>query len=292
MNYSEINLNGKSIKLFGNKSTREQEISIITSLNLTGNEYEDRLTIQKAIDENNLKSEISYSGATVYSFEKIVEEYRKLQKSGSLDKLSNNMYHFFMYACGDIAHYNIYGYREYYDNSFRKLEENFLKGCWIPDRYTDIDRIFRELKIGRNYYYLRDEIDIDIIPISKLKAIIEECGWNVTEEKNYWKIEMETQYHNPFIFTVDTSSKSTVDIVEEITNYNNLFDKNRYVEEKVEKRIHEANPLSILEIVSESSNIKCMLFNLTKDLLYKSRIEAESQKYILKSQDEEISYGY
>lgn len=84
MNYSEINLNGKSIKLFGNKSTREQEISIITSLNLTGNEYEDRLAIQKAIDENNLKSEISYSGATVYPFEKIVEEYRKLQKSGCL----------------------------------------------------------------------------------------------------------------------------------------------------------------------------------------------------------------
>ena len=85
--------------------------------------------IQKAIDENNLKSEISYNGATVYPFEKIVEEYRKLQKSGLLDKLSNNMYHFFMYACGDIAHYNIYGYREYYDNSFRKLEENFIKSC-------------------------------------------------------------------------------------------------------------------------------------------------------------------
>ena len=81
MKHTEIVANGKNIKLYGKPEIIESEKRVIENLYLTGNEYEDRLIIQKAIDEHNLKSDILYDGNTVYPFEKIVKLYRKLQKS-------------------------------------------------------------------------------------------------------------------------------------------------------------------------------------------------------------------
>ena len=81
MKHIEIVVNGKNIKLYGKPETIESEKRVIENLYLTGNEYEDRLIIQKAIDEHKLKSDILYDGNTVYPFEKIVKLYRKLQNS-------------------------------------------------------------------------------------------------------------------------------------------------------------------------------------------------------------------
>ena len=169
MNNVEVKVNGKNIKLYGSNAVIQKEKTVIEYLNLTGNEYEDRLVIQQCIDDNKLKSNISYEGNTVYPFEKTVKEYRKLQKSGTLDKMSTYMYHFFMYACNDIAHYDIGGYRCYYNNSFRRLEDELLSNNWTSSRFTDRDKIFKELKISREYFKERDMIDIDKISINKLK---------------------------------------------------------------------------------------------------------------------------
>ena len=117
MNRIELNKNNKRITFFGSNNVIESDKNIIDNLPLTGNESNDRILIQKCIDNNNLKSEILYEGNTIYSFKKIVKEYRNLQKSGTLDKLTNKMYLFFTNACGDIAHYNINGFRDYYNNS-------------------------------------------------------------------------------------------------------------------------------------------------------------------------------
>ena len=92
MDKLELNINNKKIILYGKKAILEKEILIIERLDLTGNEYNDRLTIQKCIDDENLKSDISYCGSTVYPFEKTVKQYRKLQKADSLENMTEYMY--------------------------------------------------------------------------------------------------------------------------------------------------------------------------------------------------------
>lgn len=292
MNNLEIKINEKNINLYGNKATIESEKTIIENLHLNGNEYEDRLIIQKAIDENKLKSNISYNGNSIYPFEKIVKEFRKLQRSGTLEKLTKEMYHFFIYACGDIAHYDLDGFKSYYNNSFRKLEEEILKDCWTSSRFTDINKIFKELKIGRDYYYLRENIDINNLTLNKLKEIIKECGWNIAEKDTCWRIEKNTEYKNKFEFEIDISSKSALSAIEGIINYNNIFDKNNYIEERVEKRKETSNCMSISDIVYEANNIKSMLYRLSNDVLYKSRIEADGMECERKKKEENIDYEY
>lgn len=154
----EILINNKRINLYGSKAIIDKEKPIIENLKLTGIENNDRLIIQNCIDENKLKSDILYEGNTVYPFEKIVKEYRKLQRDYSLENLSNNMYHFFMNACGDIAHYDKTGYRCYYNDSIVELENRFLKNSYTASRFSDVDRIFKELKIS-NYFDEREQID-------------------------------------------------------------------------------------------------------------------------------------
>lgn len=159
MDNIQLDIKGKKINLYGSNTVIQNEKSIIESLNLTGNEKTDRLIIQKCIDDNNLKSEILYCGNTVYPFSKIVKAYKKLEKNGSLENLSKEMYDFFMHACGDIAHYDINGYRRYYNNSFKQLENEILENCWTPSWHSDVDRIFKELKIGRDYFHERELIN-------------------------------------------------------------------------------------------------------------------------------------
>lgn len=292
MKHIEIVVNGKNIKLYGKPETIESEKRVIENLYLTGNEYEDRLIIQKAIDEHKLKSDILYDGNTVYPFEKIVKLYRKLQKSGSLEKMTKEMYHFFTNACGDIAHYNFEGFKSYYNYSVRRLEEETLKYSVNSSRFTDRDKIFKELKIGRDYYYLRENIDINKVKLNKLKGIIKECGWDITEKDKYWRIERNTEYNNKFGFEVDISSKSALSVIEGIINYNNIFDKNNYIEERVDHRKESSNPLSVSEIVYESNNIKSMLYKLADNVLYKSRIEADDLEHKEIEKQENIDYEF
>lgn len=275
MDKIEIIMNNKTIKLYGSKAIIEKEKPIIESLKLVGLEDKDRLIIQKCIDENKLKSDILYEGNTVYPFEKIVREYRKLQKDYSLGKLTNDMYHFFMNACGDIAHYDKTGYRCYYNDSIVELENRFLKNSYTASRFSDVDRIFKELKISK-YFDEREQIDLDKITLNKLKSIIKECGWNVINKDGIWKIERTTMYGNDFNFEVSTSNNSVSNIVAEIQNYYNSFNKDEYVENMV--AIRSSLGLTISEIVSSSENIQRMLNNLSFDVLYKSRLAAQENK--------------
>ena len=108
--------NGKNIRILGNQATIDRATPIIDRLNLTGIESKDRLLIQNCIDDNKIGATILYDGNTVYSFNKIVDKYKKIQKDNMLLNLSDDLYKFFLNACGDIAHYDKSGYIYYYDN--------------------------------------------------------------------------------------------------------------------------------------------------------------------------------
>lgn len=280
MKTTELNLNGSKIKLYGNnEGILQKEKTIIENLDLTGNEHDDRLIIQKCIDDNKLKSDISYNGNTIYPFEKTVKLYRQLQKNDSLENLNKYMYHFFTLACGDIAHYDIGGYKSYYNYSIRELENTVLKDIWTTRWQSDCDRIFRELKIGKEYFEEREFINIDMLSVSKLKTIIQDCGWQVSKEGNSWNLQKTSPLGGKFYFEVDISSNKASKIVSNITNYYNSFDKEKFIESMVENRKKIPNSPTISEIVASANNIKMMLSKLSSDVTYKSRLEVEIQRY-------------
>jgi len=293
MHRLEVNANGKKIRLSGSNTIIEKEKSIIEKLELTGNECVDRLIIQKCIDDNKLKSSILYDGNTVYPFEKTVKAYRRLQKSGSLENLTKEMYHFFMYACGDIAHYDIGGYKCYYNFSFRDLENELLKNCWNSPRYSDIDKIFKELKIGKQYFKERDFIDIDKLSLNQLKSIIKECGWEVKpHDNNYWNLSKKIYKNISYSFDVDILNASVSKIVREINYITNSFNKESYIENMVSDRNKIDNPPTISEIVSISNDIKYKLIQLSSNLLYKSRIAAEEIEAKLNKEQINVNFEY
>ena len=291
MDKIDVNANGKKIRLSGSNAIIKKEKNIIENLELTGNECVDRLIIQKCIDDNKLKSSILYDGNTVYPFEKIVKAYRRLQKSGSLENLTKEMYHFFMYACGDIAHYDIGGYKCYYNFSFRDLENELLKNCWTSPRYSDIDKIFKELKIGKQYFKERDFIDIDNVSLNELKSIIKECRWEVNvKENNYLELSKDFNKNTTYSFDIDIQNYATSRIIREINYISNSFNKDNYIEDIVMKR--ENKQPTISEIVSIANDIKSSLIQFTSDVLYKTRIVAEEKESILNKENGSVCFEY
>lgn len=286
LNNVEVNINGNRIKLYGNNATIQNEKAIIENLELTGNEYADRLAIQQCIDDNKLKSDVLYEGNTVYPFEKTVKEYRRLQKSGTLDNMSKYMYHFFMYACDDIAHYDIGGYKCYYNNSFRKLEDELLSNNWTSSRFADRDRIFKELKISREYFKERENIDIDKISLNELKSIIKECGWKVNVDSNgFWKLSKDINYNTNYSFNIDILNRTTSRIMREISYITNSFNQENYIENMVADRNKIDNPPTISEIVSSAKEIRYSLIQFASDVLYKTRVAAEEKSSILNKEN-------
>ena len=211
-----------------------------------------------------------------------MKAYRKLQKSDSLDNLSEYMYHFFMYACGDIAHYDIEGYKSYYNYSLLELENTLLKdNLFMDTRYSDVDHIFKELKIGK-YFEERDYVKIDGVPLNKLKAIIKECGWNITVENNLWKVEKDIcdsqKYNFKYDFRINVSSKNVTDIVSEIISFNYSFNKNEYMEFLIENRDKLESKLNIEDIVKVANKIHLNLSKLADKVVYYCRLEAEENE--------------
>lgn len=278
MNNIELNVNGKRINLYGSNAIIEKEKSIVEQLDLTGNEQKDRLIIQQCIDDNKLKSDILYEGNTVYPFEKTIKAYRKMQKNDSLENMSNYMYHFFTNACGDIAHYSIQGFRDYYDYSLRNLENRLLKNDnFIPSWHSDLDKIYKELKIGK-YFEERKNIDIDSVSLNKLKSIIKECGWNITIQNNCWRLDKETIFSHIFSFEIDISNKNISSIVNEIIAFSNSFNKNEYMEFLIENRDKNDNKLNVRDVVIIADNIESNLSKLSDKVLYDCRLEVEENK--------------
>lgn len=284
MNRIELNKNNKRITFFGSNNVIESDKNIIDNLPLTGNESNDRILIQKCIDNNNLKSEILYEGNTIYSFKKIVKEYRNLQKSGTLDKLTNKMYLFFTNACGDIAHYNINGFRDYYNNSLENLESKLLgRDTFIPRWCSDLDRIFKELKIGK-YYVEREYINLNIVPINKLKPIIEDLGWKVKQTCGFWNFEQRESSQFPFKFSISTANNKATDITDGLKYYYDNFDKDGYIRQLIE--LDEGHEFSVSDIVHDVETNLRLLSRLINEINYRCKNEA----LILSSYENDKNY--
>lgn len=284
MNRIELNKNNKRITFFGSNNVIESDKNIIDNLPLTGNESNDRILIQKCIDNNNLKSEILYEGNTIYSFKKIVKEYRNLQKNGILDKLTNKMYLFFTNACGDIAHYNINGFRDYYNNSLENLESKLLgRDTFIPRWCSDLDRIFKELKIGK-YYVEREYINLNIVPINKLKPIIEDLGWKVKQTCGFWNFEQRESSQFPFKFSISTANNKATDIIDGLKYYYDNFDKDGYIRQLIE--LDEGHEFSVSDIVHDVETNLRLLSRLINEINYRCKNEA----LILSSYENDKNY--
>ena len=254
-NHIEIEKKNKRIKIYGNQATIDRAVSYIENLDLTGIEEKDRLIIQKCIDTNKI-------GAT---------------------NLSDDLYKFFTNACGDIAHYDIVGYAHYYDNSFRKFEEDFLQHCDCNKRFSDVERIFEKLKIGK-FYKERNKIDLNKLSKKDLKNIIEQCGWEVVIlDKNIWQLSLNINSELRFRFELDASSQKQADIIFGLISYCIKFDADEYIEMLVKERENNNYP-SIRTIVNNTNIIQSKMREFATDLLYYGRIAA--QNLIEKEQEE------
>lgn len=285
-NHSEVLKNNKRINIYGNQATINRAVKLIENLDLNGDETSDRLTIQKCIDDNKIGATILYEGNTIYSFNKILKEYRKLQKEDSLEFLTKDMYDFFMNACGDIAHYDISGYRYYYSNSFRKLESEFLSKSHINTRFSDIDRIFKKLKIGKYYSGLEIE-DLNKLSISQLKELIEKCNWNVIEKGKDWELQVKFKEKQMFVFLIEVESRNVSTIIYGLINYAKKFNVDEYANDII-KSFNKGATIPVQEIVSSSNLIKNKLNELVDSLLYKCKVTIELMNDYTNEVEEEI----
>ena len=130
---------------------RSRAEAILSELPLTGNEGKDRLTIQSAIDEHDIRASILYNGNRVWGKNRIISEYKKLKKSGQLVGMSDHFYEYLHLVCGSIAHYSKDGWIQAYENSVERLEDFFRcneYGRNIFDhagRFSDWKAIAKEL---------------------------------------------------------------------------------------------------------------------------------------------------
>lgn len=133
---SKITYYGKS------KAAREQTKKLVESLPLTGVEVRDRRILQKALDEHNGLADVGYDGNSVYPSKKLVKEILRMQKTGSLEKMSVVMYQFLSLNF-DIAHYDKNGFISYYDGSWDQFYCETLRYSMkrIPFWKSDVRQI-------------------------------------------------------------------------------------------------------------------------------------------------------
>jgi len=107
------------INIYGNRREIEGARGVLDGLDLKCDEYEDRLIIQDAIDRHKVKADILYDGNTVWSYDRIIRDFKGALKSkpspvteyGSGDyDMTDYLYKFLSLECGSIAHYNKYGW--------------------------------------------------------------------------------------------------------------------------------------------------------------------------------------
>lgn len=104
---------------------RSRAEAMLSKLSLTGDEEKDRLTIQSAIDEHDIRASILYNGNRVWGKNRIISEYKRLKKSGQLVGMSDHFYEYLHLACGSDAHYNKDGWIQAYENSVELLDDFF-----------------------------------------------------------------------------------------------------------------------------------------------------------------------
>ena len=107
------------INVYGNRREIGEARTVLDGLALTGDEHKDRLVIQAAIDQHKVKASILYDGNTVWSYDRVIRDFKRALRSGPSKvteygngdyNLTDYLYDFLSQACGSIAHFNKYGW--------------------------------------------------------------------------------------------------------------------------------------------------------------------------------------
>lgn len=150
-----------SISFYGSKRDIEIAREILGGVNIPREEVNARLVIQKLIDKHKLKAVIMFDGNTIWSFEKIIRNFKRIKKEGFTIKddgkkgkiiLTDYFYKFLTLSCGSIAHYDKYGWCCHYP-SYNSLVEFFNKNeygyrvlDYLPNWKADAIKIVMEIE--------------------------------------------------------------------------------------------------------------------------------------------------
>jgi len=163
------------IEIFGTKNQIEEAEKALRTISedVLKSEPEARLAIQELIDERKLKANIYYDGNTVWSYDRIIRNVKRIKKEGVLGYasyrpigyllriptfdggkpiLSNYFYKFLHLCCGSIAHFDKAGWIatyptvEHLKDFFRKNEYGMRVLDYIPTRQTDARRIVASIE--------------------------------------------------------------------------------------------------------------------------------------------------
>ena len=150
----------KFIRIYGAKKEVERAENVLRGIALTEDEPTDRLAIQSAIDTNKLRAVIAYDGNFVWSFDRVIRDFKRALKSkpckateyGSGEwNMTDYLYEFLSLACGSIAHFSKHGWIGSYPTKqdlrafcFRnEFGKNILKNQ--PSWKTDSQKIAKEM---------------------------------------------------------------------------------------------------------------------------------------------------
>lgn len=158
----EIIINKVKISLFGSKVNIDKMKELLSTINITGDEKTDRLTIQNLIDKNKANNiSVLYNGNIVWSFDKTIRDFKKILNNG-MDAMTNHLYNFLSLETGNIAYFDkagwinhyptIYDLKEYFTKSqyFTNTGYNQPAKDFVPQWASDRKRIIDKMNILLN----------------------------------------------------------------------------------------------------------------------------------------------
>ena len=150
-----------------NSEECEKEIEQIEKL--IKNKYKDKETISETdirldiadlISKKSFSSTVLLNGNEVINIRKLKKDFKEAREN--IDNLSDDLYHFFINSCGDIAHYNKEGWKEEWgsvDNFIYTWTTDEMSPNWKSDAvklqkymYRQVNGYTKPVKKYNNFY--------------------------------------------------------------------------------------------------------------------------------------------
>jgi hypothetical protein len=139
------------ITIYGSSKDISYAEKILEKFTMSDNEFIDRQMISSLMDVYKVKAHVLYDGNSVYGIETMVNKFKKLFRSGDMNKLTNDCYNYLHLHCGSIAHYNKRGWICEYP-TLGMLREFFKRNEYgddvvshTPSWYYDVIEINKQL---------------------------------------------------------------------------------------------------------------------------------------------------
>jgi len=151
----------KEINIYGTEREIDQACRELEGYEFHAQEEIARMQLQALIDRKRIAADILFDGNTVYSYDRIIRDFKRalnskpcrISKNGSGDyDLTDYLYKFFSLSCGSIAHFNKYGWIGTYPEKIDLCNFIFRNEfgqdieAHQPGWHTDAIKIAKELK--------------------------------------------------------------------------------------------------------------------------------------------------